>query len=68
MSWFPWKFGTADGWTQQTLMTALGMLLASQPLPRFPINCQLPQRVIIMLDLQMTEGESAAARTASMEG
>lgn len=68
MSWSPRKFGTADGWTQQTLMTALGVLLASQPLARFPINYQLPQRVIIVLDLQMTEDESAAARTTSMAG
>lgn len=29
MSWSPWKFGTADGWTQQTLVTALGMLFTA---------------------------------------
>lgn len=63
MSWSPWKFGTADGCTQQTLMTALGMLLA-----HFPINYQLPHRVILVLSLQMIEGESTAIRTTGMAG
>lgn len=44
-------------------MTALGVPLASQPLARFPINYQLLHRVIIVLGLQMTEGESTAVRT-----